>query len=87
MSKSGKSRRALEKKKEKGAKKAQKRLLYASYAAQGRSKQSARHRRSTKAQKLICVFDHPRGPCGNVGCRRCSHDSAWTRQRAYTAAR
>lgn len=56
-------------KRKKLAAKAARRTLYAQYAADGRTKGSKRARR--RGVRLAKGVDHPLGPCGNIGCRKC----------------
>jgi len=57
-------------KKKRGAKEAA-RARYASYRDQGITKGSRRQKEKSK-RRLVRVWRHPLGACGNVGCPRCS---------------
>lgn len=70
MSKKKKSESKERRKKEKAKRKAAQRALYESYKAAGQNGKSKRAVKSTR--KLVKLFDHPFGPCGNVGCKKCA---------------
>jgi hypothetical protein len=66
--KSRSKKKELRKRKKLAAKAARK-ALYEKYAAEGRVKGSRRARR--RGPRLAKGIDHPLGPCGNIGCRKC----------------
>lgn len=80
------TRRQIERKKQKTARKEAMRAQYAKWAEEGRNKGSKRSRR--RGPRPVGVVSHPHGPCGNVGCRRCSFvaQPAGNTHRAWKAA-
>lgn len=68
MGRASKTRRAEEKKRKKRAAKIARKLLYASYAGQGRrNKKRASRRKEPSTIKGAHVISN----CGNIGCERC----------------
>lgn len=68
----GKKKKALlhdKKMKAKRAAKAARRAKYEALAGSPANKK--RKRRIAKAGVGFCKYDHPDGPCGNIGCRKC----------------
>jgi len=57
---------------ERRKKAAQRRALYQSHAAAGRTKQSQRFRRTQRLNRKLNPVPHAANNCGNVGCQRCS---------------
>lgn len=72
MSKVAKSRSKEKRQKEKKKRKEAQRLLYESYTRAGKTKSKRQTIKSKKLVKPVKCFDHPLGPCGNVGCRKCN---------------
>lgn len=63
-----KARRQQERKSRKIAQQAQ----YCAWRDSGQNSRSVRARRASKRSKLVSVFNHPQGECGNAGCRKCN---------------
>ena len=80
MSKASKTRQRLERRKEKRARKEAKKALYESYKAQGKNKKSKRFV-AKKTLVNMRKHTHPKGPCGNVGCVKCSPLAKMLRER------
>ena len=72
MSKKAKTKAQDRRRKEKRARKEAMQKLYASWARDGRNRKSARNVRKSKTFcRSARNFDHPNGPCGNLGCLKC----------------
>lgn len=70
MSAKSKTARAIKRKSEKRARKAQQKARYAAYAAAGNNQKSKRKQKK-KARPHVKVVKHA-NDCTNVGCEKCS---------------
>lgn len=55
----------------KRARKAANKARYEELRRTGMNSKSKRARAAGKKRKLVKPVDHPKGTCGNIGCRRC----------------
>ena len=72
MSLRARTRKQEERRKKKRARKEAMRAQYRAWAEEGRNKKSKRHRLRLSRRNLVRSVRHANGPCGNVGCVRCS---------------
>lgn len=71
MSKASKTRRSVERAKQKRSRKIAQQALYESYKAQGINTKSKRKSLSDKRKRQVRNVRHATGPCNNVGCLKC----------------
>ena len=71
MSKSSKAASRTKRLQQRRARREANRLLYERRKQAGINGKSQRARRSAKTNRLVNVFDHPNGRCGNLACKRC----------------
>lgn len=70
MSKNSRTKRKDKRKKEANARKDANRRLYESYRDSGSNSKRKKNRNLHTGPSLGKV-DHPNGPCGNLGCKKC----------------
>jgi hypothetical protein len=73
MGKAAKTKRAIERRKQKRAKKDAMRSLYEKWSREGKNNKSKRSRLNSKRENSRSPFKgmHIFGYCGNTGCKKC----------------
>ena len=89
MSSSSKTRRALARRSEKRKRKSAQRAKYEAFKLSGQNSKSKRSRSNERRRTSVRTVSHRLGPCGNIGCRKCSPwaESVWRRSRSSHVSR
>jgi hypothetical protein len=84
MGQKGKSKRKELKKQKKRAVKAANKAKYAAMKQSGENSKSKRFTLRAKRTLKAKPFDHPQGPCGNIGCKKCDSYGIHRKQEVKT---